>query len=173
MSLHPEPVGEVPAETARVSRAAFPKGTLITRLRDEFSALYQDEDFVGSIPPGASLALRRGALRWSRCSSSWSSSAIVRPLMPCGAGSIGSMLAAGNVAPHGVDREVPVPEHDPGKRLDLDVDKGRLLVLGEVPDLRLGKPDVLDVARRQLRKTVADFLVGEPVVVAAQTVESL
>ncbi len=45
MSLHPEPLGEVPAETARVSRAAFPKGTLVTRLRDEFSALYQDEDF--------------------------------------------------------------------------------------------------------------------------------
>ena len=45
MSLHPEPIGEVPAETARVSRAAFPKGTLVTRLRDEFSTLYQDEDF--------------------------------------------------------------------------------------------------------------------------------
>ncbi len=45
MSLRPEPIGEVPAETARVSRAAFPKGTLVTRLRDEFSALYQDEDF--------------------------------------------------------------------------------------------------------------------------------
>jgi len=45
MSLHPEPISEVPAETARVSRAAFPKGTLVTRLRDEFSALYQDEDF--------------------------------------------------------------------------------------------------------------------------------
>ncbi len=45
MSLRPEPIGEVPAETARVSGAAFPKGTLVTRLRDEFSALYQDEDF--------------------------------------------------------------------------------------------------------------------------------
>ena len=45
MSLHPEPIGEVPAETARVARAAFPKGTVVTRLRDEFSALYQDEDF--------------------------------------------------------------------------------------------------------------------------------
>jgi hypothetical protein len=45
MSLRPEPVGEIPAETVRVARAAFPKGTLITRLRDEFSALYQDEDF--------------------------------------------------------------------------------------------------------------------------------
>src|SRR5829696_2205941 len=45
MSLRPEPVGEIPAETARVARAAFPKGTLITRLRDEFDALDEDEDF--------------------------------------------------------------------------------------------------------------------------------
>ena len=45
MSLRPEPIGEVPAETARVARAAFPKGTVVTRLRDEFSALYEDEDF--------------------------------------------------------------------------------------------------------------------------------
>ena len=45
MSLHPELIGEVPAETARVARAAFPKGTVVTRLRDEFSALYEDEDF--------------------------------------------------------------------------------------------------------------------------------
>jgi len=45
MSLRPEPICEVPAETARVSGAAFPKGTLVIRLRDEFSALYQDEDF--------------------------------------------------------------------------------------------------------------------------------
>ncbi len=29
MSLHPEPVGEFSAETARVARAAFPKGTVV------------------------------------------------------------------------------------------------------------------------------------------------
>ena len=45
MSLHPEPITEVPLETARVARAAFPKGTVVTRLRDEFSVLYEDEDF--------------------------------------------------------------------------------------------------------------------------------
>jgi transposase len=45
MSLRPEPIGAIPAETARVARAAFPKGTVVTRLRDEFNALYQDEDF--------------------------------------------------------------------------------------------------------------------------------
>src|SRR3954453_1824327 len=50
MRLRPEPVGEIPAETVRVARAAFPKGTLVTRLRDEFSALYQDEDFHSLYP---------------------------------------------------------------------------------------------------------------------------
>src|SRR5919202_3214250 len=45
MSLRPESIGEIPAETARVARAAFPKGTVATRLRDEFSALYRDADF--------------------------------------------------------------------------------------------------------------------------------
>ena len=50
MSLHPEPIGEVPAETARVARAAFPKGTVVTRLRDEFSVLYEDEDFRKHYP---------------------------------------------------------------------------------------------------------------------------
>src|ERR671929_1487785 len=45
MCLHPEPIGEIPPETVRVARAAFPKGTVVTRLRDEFSELYRDEDF--------------------------------------------------------------------------------------------------------------------------------
>ncbi len=45
MSLHPEPIGPIPAETARVAHAAFPKSTVVMRLRDEFSVLYQDEDF--------------------------------------------------------------------------------------------------------------------------------
>jgi transposase len=45
MSLNPEPIGAIPAETVRVARAAFPKGTLITRLRDEFSALSREETF--------------------------------------------------------------------------------------------------------------------------------
>lgn len=39
MSLRPEPIGAIPAETARVARAAFPKGRLVMRLRDEFRAL--------------------------------------------------------------------------------------------------------------------------------------
>jgi transposase len=50
MSLHPEPIGEIPAETARVARAAVPGGTVITRLRDEFATLYEDADF-GTLYP--------------------------------------------------------------------------------------------------------------------------
>ena len=50
MSLHPEPIGEVPVETARVARAAFPKGTVATRLRDEFSTLFDDGDFRALYP---------------------------------------------------------------------------------------------------------------------------
>ncbi len=45
MSLRLEPIGDVSAETARVARAAFPKGAVVTRLRDEFSALYGDAAF--------------------------------------------------------------------------------------------------------------------------------
>src|SRR5918912_3115181 len=50
MSLHPKPIGEVPAETARVAHAAFPKGTVVTRLRDAFSALFEDQDFRALYP---------------------------------------------------------------------------------------------------------------------------
>src|SRR3954453_19116515 len=45
MSLRPEPIGAIPVETARVARAAFPKGNVVTRLRDELGALYEDGDF--------------------------------------------------------------------------------------------------------------------------------
>ncbi|MPR09675.1 transposase, partial [Microvirga tunisiensis] len=57
MSLHPEPIGEIPAETVRVARAAFPKGNIVTRLRDEFSILYQDEDFRRFYPSRGQPAL--------------------------------------------------------------------------------------------------------------------
>ena len=38
MSLHPEPISPVPEETVRVARAAFPKGTACTRMRDELGS---------------------------------------------------------------------------------------------------------------------------------------
>src|SRR5919206_1062753 len=50
MCLRPVPIGEIPPETVRVARAAFPKGTAVTRLRDGFSELYRDEDFSRFYP---------------------------------------------------------------------------------------------------------------------------
>jgi transposase len=50
MCLHPAPIGEIPIETVRVARAAFAKGTVVMRLRDEFSAVYRDEAFQALYP---------------------------------------------------------------------------------------------------------------------------
>jgi len=50
MSLHPEPIGEIPAETVRVALGALPKGSVVTRLRDEFNTLFEDADFRALYP---------------------------------------------------------------------------------------------------------------------------
>jgi transposase len=45
MSLHPQQISPVPAQTALIAQAAFPKGNLYVRLRDELGVFYQDGDF--------------------------------------------------------------------------------------------------------------------------------
>jgi transposase len=50
MSLQPQAIGPVPEETARIARAAFPKGHIYLQLRDEFGSIYTDEDFVNLYP---------------------------------------------------------------------------------------------------------------------------
>ena len=45
MSLSPQPVTPVPAETAQVARAAFPKGNRYLTWRDELGPVYVDEAF--------------------------------------------------------------------------------------------------------------------------------
>src|SRR4051794_33520913 len=50
MSLRPERIDEVPFETARVARAAFPKGNVVMRLRDELGTLFEDENFRALYP---------------------------------------------------------------------------------------------------------------------------
>ena len=50
MSLRPEPLGPIPAETARVARAAFPKGHPCLRLRDELGPIYDDARFAALFP---------------------------------------------------------------------------------------------------------------------------
>jgi transposase len=50
MSLQPHPIDPVPEPTARVAHAAFPKGSLAMRLRDELGVLYRDEQFAPLFP---------------------------------------------------------------------------------------------------------------------------
>ena len=45
MSMRPKSIGFVPEDTARVARAAFPKGTTFIQMRDVLGAIYDDEDF--------------------------------------------------------------------------------------------------------------------------------
>ena len=47
MSIQPKPWPVVPAETARVAKKAFPKGSLAIRIRDELGGWYDDEAFAG------------------------------------------------------------------------------------------------------------------------------
>ena len=90
MSLRPEPVGEIPAETARVARAAFPKGTVVTRLRDAFDALYEDEDFRSLYPARGQPGLTPWRLALVTVFQSSRPSVTGRPPMPCAPASTGN-----------------------------------------------------------------------------------
>ena len=57
MSLHQQAIGDIPAETVRIAHAAFPKGTVVMGLRDEFSTLYKDADFAAFYPTRGQPAL--------------------------------------------------------------------------------------------------------------------
>src|SRR3989441_12329430 len=50
MSLHPHVIAPVPEETARVARAAFPKGHPYLTFRDVLGTIFQDEDFTALFP---------------------------------------------------------------------------------------------------------------------------
>lgn len=50
MSLRPQTVPPVPEETARLARAAFPKGNIYLQIRDEIGVLFEDVDFADLFP---------------------------------------------------------------------------------------------------------------------------
>ncbi|MEU8894212.1 transposase, partial [Streptomyces sp. NPDC048442] len=58
MSLRSQEPGEIPVETVRVARAAFPRGSLAIRVRDELGVMFRDEDFAALFPV-------RGKPAWS------------------------------------------------------------------------------------------------------------
>jgi transposase len=46
VTLRPDPIGPVPDETARVARAAFPRGSRCLHLRDVLGTIFTDTDFA-------------------------------------------------------------------------------------------------------------------------------
>jgi transposase len=92
MSLKPQEIGPVPEETTRVARAAYPKGNVFMRMRDELGPIYQDEAFAHLFshtgqPAEAPWRLALvTVMQFAR-----SAFPIVRPQMRCAVASIGSM----------------------------------------------------------------------------------
>lgn len=50
MTLLTQTIGSVPEETARVARAAYPKGNIYLQLRDTLGTIYQDQSFAHLFP---------------------------------------------------------------------------------------------------------------------------
>ena len=50
LSLKPRRLQEVPEETQRVAKAAFPKGNLYMAMCDALGILYEDDDFARLFP---------------------------------------------------------------------------------------------------------------------------
>src|SRR5918995_4034108 len=57
MSMRPSPIEPVPEETARIARAAFCKGNLLMRIRDEIGVLYDDQMFTSLYDARGQLAI--------------------------------------------------------------------------------------------------------------------
>ena len=64
MSLQPQPTGAIPEETQRVARAAFPKGNVYMRMRDELGEVYTDGSFAELFPRRGQPAESPGRLAW-------------------------------------------------------------------------------------------------------------
>ncbi len=50
MSLQPEERNRIPTLSVMVAQAAFPKGNLYLRMRDEMGILFRDEQFIKLYP---------------------------------------------------------------------------------------------------------------------------
>ena len=57
MSLNPRAIGPVPAATVQVARAAFPRGNVYMKLREELGPVFSDEDFTDLYPDRGQPAL--------------------------------------------------------------------------------------------------------------------
>ena len=51
MSLQPDNDTTIPELTVQIARAAFPKGNVYMKMRDELGTLFTDAQFAGLFPP--------------------------------------------------------------------------------------------------------------------------
>lgn len=64
MSIQPQDTYAIPEDTRRVAHAAFPKGNLYMRMRDELGELYHDQQFAELFPKRGQPAESPGRLAW-------------------------------------------------------------------------------------------------------------
>jgi transposase len=64
MSLQSQPSYPIPEDTRRLAQAAFPKGNLYMRMRDELGEIYQDATFAELFPSRGQRAESPGRLAW-------------------------------------------------------------------------------------------------------------
>lgn len=62
MTLQPKESEQIPEETVRIARAAFPKGNAYLKLRDELDTIYRDETFADLFPQVGQFAESPGRL---------------------------------------------------------------------------------------------------------------
>ena len=67
MSLKPQAIGPIPEDTARIARAAYPKGNIYLQLRDTLGTIYEDEQFADLFPQRGQPAEARLSAGTSLC----------------------------------------------------------------------------------------------------------
>jgi hypothetical protein len=92
--LRPMPIGPIPSETARVARAAFPKGNRDLRMADELGTLFTDDAFLALFPTHGQPAQPLGNWRSQRSSNAPKGSPTAKRPMPCGAALTGNTCCA-------------------------------------------------------------------------------
>ena len=50
MSLKPKEIADIPEETKRIAKRAFPKGNIYMQMRDELGTLYEGAEFAALFP---------------------------------------------------------------------------------------------------------------------------
>jgi transposase len=85
MSLHPQTIPAIPAETIRIAHAAFPHGNSYLQLKDELGSIYQDDAFAHLFPQRGQPAVSPWQLALVTVNI-WKAYRTDRPLMRSGAG---------------------------------------------------------------------------------------